>query len=193
MSLQAIYLTAFLAGFLLSAISFLAGALHLPHLHFHGYGGKGFGHAHPYAEGRSSLPWFNIGTLAAFLAWFGATGYLLQRYTSIWTWLVWALSGVSGVAGAALIFWFMAKLARSERAMDPADYDMIGVLGKVASPIRPGGTGEMIYARDGSRRAAAIRSEDGSEISRGSEVVVTRYEKGVAYVRLWEDLSGERY
>ena len=97
-----------------------------------------------------------------------------------------------GLGGAAIIFWFLWKLNKHEQPLDPADYDMIGVLGKVASPIRPGGTGELIYSRAGSRRCAAARSEDGTEIPRDSEVVVTRFEKGIVYVRRWDELNGEK-
>jgi len=43
----------------------------------------------------------------------------------------------------------------------------------------------------GTRRVCGARSEDGSAITKGTEVVVTRYEKGIAYVRLWSELSGE--
>ena len=71
-----------------------------------------------------------------------------------------------------------------------ADYDMIGVLGKVSSPIRHAGTGEMMFSQMGTRRAAPARSESGVEILRGVEVVVTRYERGVAFVRPWEEFSG---
>jgi hypothetical protein len=66
---------------------------------------------------------------------------------------------------------------------------MIGVLGTVTCRIRPEGTGEMIYSREGSRRAVPVRSEAGEEIEKGSEVVITRYEKGIAYVRRWEELT----
>ncbi len=34
------------------------------------------------------------------------------------------------------------------------------------------------------------RGEGGLEIPKGVEVVVTRYERGIAYVRPWEELSG---
>ena len=43
----------------------------------------------------------------------------------------------------------------------------------------------MIYSQEGTRRAAAARSEDGIAIPKGTEVMVTRYEKGIAYVRPW--------
>ena len=75
--------------------------------------------------------------------------------------------------------------------MDAADYEMVGVLGKICSPIRQRGTGEIIYSQAGTRRACGARSEDGRAMPKGTEVVVTRYEKGIAYVRLWEEIAGE--
>ena len=64
-----------------------------------------------------------------------------------------------------------------------------GVLGKVNSAIRPSGTGEMIFSQAGARRAVAARSKEGLLIPKGTEVVVTHYERGVAYVRPWEELA----
>jgi membrane-bound ClpP family serine protease len=116
---------------------------------------------------------------------------LLERYSTIWTSIALFLSIVGGLAGASIIFWIMLKLSVNDHPLDPADYDMIGVLGKVASPIRDGGTGELIFSRAGSRCAVAARSEDGQKIPRGTEVVVTRFEKGIAYVRLWNEMRGE--
>jgi hypothetical protein len=69
---------------------------------------------------------------------------------------------------------------------------MIGVLGHVTSPVRVDGTGEMIFSQQGVRRAASIRSDTGQWIPKGAEVVVTRYEKGIAYVRPWEEISEDR-
>jgi membrane protein implicated in regulation of membrane protease activity len=178
------YLTCFLVGFGLSLLAMLAGSahVHLPHLDVH------HGIHVPHAHGGIELPWFNFGTLAAFLAWFGGTGYLLQHYYSVWFVVTLAVSILSGIGAAAVVFWFLAKvLMRREASLDPADYDMIGVLGKLSNPIRAGGTGELVYSQEGTRRVAGARSEDGAPIPKGSEVMVTRYEKGIAYVRLWED------
>lgn len=76
--------------------------------------------------------------------------------------------------------------------MDAADYEMVGVLGRTSLPIREtGGTGEIIYSQAGTRRTCGARSEDGGAIEKGTEVVVTRYDKGIAYVRKWEEMSGE--
>ena len=81
-------------------------------------------------------------------------------------------------------------LTSEDENLDPADYEMAGVLGRTSVPIRPGGTGEIIYSQAGTRRTCGARSENGAPIPKGNEVVVTRYEKGIAYVRLWSELSG---
>ena len=188
MTWAAFYLICFLVGFGMSLLSLLAGAvhLHLPHLHLH-HGIHLGGHGH--AGGNSTtVSFFNMGTLAAFLTWFGGTGYLLSTRYGVWFAAALGIATLSGLGGAAVVFWFLAKvLMAREQALDPADYDMVGVLGKLSIAIRPGGTGELIYTQQGTRRVAGARSEDGSTIERGSEVMVTRYEKGIAYVRPWED------
>jgi membrane protein implicated in regulation of membrane protease activity len=184
------YLICFLVGVGISFLSWFAGSVHfhLPHIHIH-FGGHG--HA-PHAGGGQSGPgYINIGTIAAFLAWFGGVGYVLGQYHVVGFLVALGAALLSGFAGAAILFWFLAKfLVRADEVLDPADYDMIGVLGKVTSTIRSSGTGEMMFSQMGSRRAAPARSENGSEISKGAEVVVTRYERGIAYVRPWEELSG---
>ncbi len=189
MTAQKLYLICFFLGFLLSLLAILMHAVdfHLPgdqaHLPHHAAGG----HFH---HGFSK---FNFTTLSAFLAWFGGTGYLLERYASLGLVFALLLAIASGVIGASIVFFLIAKvLLRNEKDLDPADYDMIGVLGRVSSPVHEnGGTGEMIYKRDESRKAAAIRAEDGvTAIAKEIEVVVTRYERGIAYVRRWDELSG---
>jgi hypothetical protein len=91
-----------------------------------------------------------------------------------------------------VVFWFLVKvLLAHEDPLDPADYEMTGVLGKLSIPIRPGGTGELIYSQEGTRRVTGARTEDGAPIPKGVEVIVTRYEKGIAYVRPFDDLAGD--
>ncbi len=210
------YLICFAVGFCFSFFSFVFGSsrmghLHLPHFHGQvhvGHGpmahGSGAGHAPASAHGTASAgasgehashsgpsP-FNLVTLTAFLAWFGGTGYLLTRFSTIWVGLGLMFSVASGLIGGAIIFFFLTRvLISDEENMDPADYEMVGVLGRLSAPIRAGGTGEMIYAQMGTRRVCGARSDDGSAIAKGKEVVVTRYEKGLAYVRLWSEMSGD--
>lgn len=182
------YLVCFLIGFGLSALALLAGGthLHLPHLHLnHGI------HV-PHGGNGANLPWFNFATLAAFLAWFGGTGYLLERYSHFWVLAALAIATLSGLAAGAMVFWFLAKVLMAREApLDPMDYDMIGVLGRLSIPIRTGGTGELIYSQEGTRRVCGARAETDLAIPKGAEVIVTRYEKGIAYVRPWEDPADE--
>lgn len=135
---------------------------------------------------------FNFVTLTAFLAWFGGTGYLLTRYSGVWVGFGLLASIASGLVGGGIVFLFLSRvLISGEENMDPADYEMVGVLGRISSSVRVGGTGEIIYTQMGTRRVCGARSDDGNAIAKGAEVVVTRYEKGIAYVRLWSEMSGE--
>ena len=210
------YLICFAVGFCFSFFSFIFGGsrfgrLHLPHFHGHTVGHLPAAHgpvAHgpaphaPAAQGAAGkaatshgggVSPLNPPSIAAFLAWFGGTGYLLTRFSAVWVGLALTLSVVSGLIGGAIIFFFLTKvLISDEECLDPADFEMVGVLGKLSVPIRgEGGTGELIYSQMGTRRVCGARSESGGAIAKGTEVVVTRYEKGIAYVRLWEEMANE--
>lgn len=200
MTWENFYLVCFALGFVFSFLSFLLGGFHwhLPHFlgggHLHGpdvhihhgprIAGAGRGHA--------EAPLLNPVSLAAFLAWFGGVGFLLSRFSAVWFGVGLGIALLSGVTGAGIIYLFLSRVLMSEEEnLDPADYDMVGVLGHVSMPIREGGTGELIYSQEGTRRTCGARAEDGCAMPKGSEVVVTRYEKGIAYVRLWTEMAGE--
>jgi membrane protein implicated in regulation of membrane protease activity len=214
------YLICFAVGFCFSFFSFVfggarTGRLHLPHSHAHVGGARlppagadaapasalsshaaaartaSANSAFAHAQGNSVSP-FNFVTLTAFLAWFGGAGYLLTRYSTLWVGFGLLASVAIGLVGGGIVFLFLSKvLVSGEENMDPADYEMVGVLGRISSSVRAGGTGEMIYTQMRTRRVCGARSDDGSAIAKGTEVVVTRYEKGIAYVRLWTEMSGD--
>jgi hypothetical protein len=203
MSAENWYLVCFGVGLALSLLTFFGGFGHLHIGHFHGghfhLGHTHAGHLHTHTAPSVShdtglspdLSPINGFTLMAFLCWFGGTGYLLCRFSPVWSVGVFALAIISGLAGAAIIFWFLARvLLPSERVLTTEETEMTGVLARVSSPIREGGTGEIAYSQGGARRAAAARSDDGGAIERDIEVVVLRYERGVAYVRPWSELEG---
>jgi hypothetical protein len=203
------YLICFAVGFCFSFFSFVFGGarngrLHLPHGHAHLGGHLHAAGSHSLSHTGSSVRAGSAGTqvnensggvsplnfasLMAFLAWFGGAGYLLTRYSGLWVGFGLLASIFSGLIGGGIVFVFLSKvLIRDDEEMDAADYEMVGVLGRVSSPIREKGTGEIVYTQMGTRRVCGARSEDDSAVSRGMEVVVTRYEKGIAYVRLWSD------
>ena len=194
MNWEMFYLTCFLIGVTLSLLAFVGGSLHFPHVHFHlSHGHVAIPHAGGGHAGVSSgpeMPAVNFATITAFLAWFGGTGYLLTRHSSLLVAIVILLAIAAGLVGSMLVFLFIVKFLLShDQPLDPADYDRVGVLGRVSSPIRLGGTGEIIFSQEGTRQTCGARSEDGAALARGTEVIVTRYEHGIAYVRLWEELA----
>jgi hypothetical protein len=81
---------------------------------------------------------------------------------------------------------------KHDRELDPADYERTGVLARIVSPIREGGTGEIIFSQEGTRNTCGARSESGEALAKGTEVIITRYEKGIAYVRKWEEMAEEQ-
>lgn len=207
MNWELFYLVCFVVGFSFTVLSFLSGTLHF---HFHLPGqvhtpGVGHGAGHGVGQGGGSargsvhgpghgsgahFPFFNPMTLAAFLTWFGGAGYLLVRLRHFWVFAGLFLATVAGLAGASIVFWFVAKvLMANERDLNPLDYEMVGVLGRVSVSIRSEGTGEIIFAQEGIRKTCAARSEKGDPIAKGEEVLVTRYERGVAYVQRWDALE----
>ncbi|HZP21901.1 MAG TPA: hypothetical protein VFB04_00565 [Terriglobales bacterium] len=187
------YLVCFMVGIALSLAAFLGGSFHLPHFHVHvphahvPHVGGAHGVAH---GGGAEMPVVNFGTITSFLAWFGGTGYLLSRHSTLLVGVILTLAVIAGIVGAAIIFLFVAKLLmKHDRELDPADYERVGVLGRISSPIRQGGTGEMIFSQEGTRHTCGARSDTGEALHKGAEVIITRYEKGIAYVRRWEEMA----
>jgi membrane protein implicated in regulation of membrane protease activity len=194
MNWELFYLVCFVVGFSFTVLSFLSGTLHF-HFHIPGHvhvptGGHGGARGGPHGPGHGSgahFPFFNPMTLAAFLTWFGGAGYLLVHLRHIWIFAGLAIASLAGLVGASLVFWFVAKvLMANEKDLNPLDYEMVGVLGRVSVSIRINGTGEIIFAQEGVRKTCAARSETGAPIAKGEEVLVTRYDRGVAYVQPWD-------
>jgi membrane protein implicated in regulation of membrane protease activity len=194
MTMDTFYLICFGVGLVLSVAFFLGGFahLHLGHLHI-SHSGLAHHGTGAHASGSRGLSALNGFTFTAFLCWFGAAGYLLHRYSIFVATLVLLLSVVSGVLGAALLWAILFKvLLPRERVLNSEDTEMTGVLAKVSDSIRSdGGIGEILFLQTGARRSSAARSDDGRTIERGTEVVVIRYERGIAYVRPWAELEGD--
>jgi membrane protein implicated in regulation of membrane protease activity len=211
--LTATFLSMFLFGLIFSVASLLLGAghehVHLPggegaghghgHAGHHGIGGHaaggapGVGATHVHGDGgaadvpdpRAGVPSpINLSTIMIFITWFGGVGFLLRSYYAAPAALSLAGGAFLGLVGAVIVYLFMAKLLwRWQNELDPAAYYLEGVVARVSSPIRAGGTGEIVYTLDQKRRVDGARSVDGEQIPVGSEVEIVRYEGGLAYVR----------
>ena len=211
--LEAVFVFCFVFGVATSIISLLLGSFHGAGLH-HGLGGghEGglqFGHgghapiAHGHAGGLTThgetglhvgeadgayaqVSPFNLQTLTTFLAFFGGVGWVLYETLGVAPAVALIAGVVAGVAGGAVVFWFLARvLVAGQRFMDPSTSRMEGVVGNVTQAIGATGTGEIVYSRDGARHSEGARSATGQPIPVGTEIVVVRYERGLAYVEPW--------
>lgn len=201
-----LFLVCFIVGFVLALLAAISGLLelhlpgnlghvfhlhtHAPHLHVpHGHVAVNGPHA---AHGAGGISPINFPTIMAFLAWFGGAGYLLTSVYGMWYLAALFFASLAGLIGASIVFWFFVKvMMANERPMDPTEFRVIGAVGTLTLGIREGGTGELVYVQGGARKTSAARSEDGSPIPKGTEVAVTSFERGVAYVRRWEELAEE--
>ena len=198
---EGFYFACFVAGLLLSVVSLVGGMGHLnwhfhlphaphvphvPHGVVHHVAGGGAGANGPTVP---TVPWWNAFSIMVFLCWFGAAGYLMTRYGTFVASVVFFLAAMCGLVGGALIFAFLTKvMLPHERELTADETAVTGVVGRVSAPIRAGGVGEVLYEQLGARRSVPARADLGEAIGKGEEVFVIRYEKGVAYVRRWEDL-----
>jgi len=187
--METFFLICFATGLVLSLLSVVGGFGHCDIGHFH------VGHPHGMhgsAGHNGGVSTVNVFTVLAFVTWFGGAGYLLHRSAIFSSQLVLLTAAtVSGLAGAVLLWAILFKvLLPHERVLDTADTKMEGVVASVSNGIRAGDSiGEIIFSQTGARRASPAKSDDGRAIERGTEVVVLRYERGIAYVQRWDELA----
>ena len=203
MTWESFYLVCFLIGLMMSAVSLLGGMGHFgahihiphaPHLSTAAQLPHGAPHAGAHApQGGGTVPWWNAFSIMVFLCWFGAAGYLLTRYGGFVTGVVLVLAVVCGVAGGAIVFLFLTRvMLPHEHELSADETEVAGVVGRVSATIRAGGIGEIVYEQLGARRSAPARSQDGTALERQEEVFVVRYEKGIAWVRRWDEVLEEQ-
>jgi hypothetical protein len=215
--LEAVFVFCFVFGAAMSIISFALGAFHGGDggqlgggddggLHLGGgegaggesvahAGGEGIVHAGGDAGGDGdgvTVSPLNLQTITAFMAFFGGSGWVLYSSAGLGAALALIIATGVGLGGGAVVFFFLVKvLLAGQRFMDPAQSRMEGTVARVTMAIRAGGTGEIRFSRDGSRRSEGARSATGQPIEVGTEVVIVRYERGLAYVEPWASYAGE--
>jgi hypothetical protein len=137
---------------------------------------------------------FNLPTIMASLTWFGGVGYILRATLSMNGVIASVLAILSGLIGGAIMFALLARVLwpMMTKPMDRADFRLPGTAARVVSSIREGGVGEIVYTKAGNRFTAGARSLDDRAIARGAEVVIVRYEHGLAYVQDVEAVLKDR-
>jgi membrane protein implicated in regulation of membrane protease activity len=131
-----------------------------------------------------TMSWISPLLIASAALWFGAGGLITDLAVP-------ALSGpvavAAAVVGALVVRMLVAAFARADS--EPLYADATGAVGVLNAAIRPDGVGEVIYVLEGLHRTAAAKSLDGTSLPRGTNVVIVRRERGVAYVSPLDPLS----
>ncbi len=142
------------------------------------------------AHGSDGIGVLNMPTIMAFLTWFGGAGYIFSRTLGFSDFVLVPMALASGLFGGAIMFTILSRLLwpMMSKPMNRADFSLPGTPARVVSSIRAGGVGEIVYSKAGSRFTAGARNVDGQPIARGTEVVIIKYERGVAYVQPVQDI-----
>lgn len=202
--MSSFFLGCFSFGLIFTVASFLLGALgsghhlHLPGLDLGGggHGSGDLGHGGGGHEGAGHhgayLSPFNLSTISAFLAWFGGAGYLLTRYSSFTAAAIMLTAGAAGLVGGGIIFVTLGRFILPRLSeMRPEDYRVQGTVARVTSGIAAGGTGEIVYTLGGTKHVDGARSTTGEALDRGTEVVIMKVERGIAYVERWASFADQ--
>jgi hypothetical protein len=218
--LEAVFVFCFVFGVATSILSLLLGSLHggdgghalnaghgggshlghLGHLGHdplaHGHPGgsldHGSGHGGEIDQAGGQVSPFNLQTVTTFLAFFGGVGWVLYDSVGVEPAIALIAGAAAGLVGGAAVFWFLVRvLIAGQRFLDPDGSRMEGMVGNVTQAIGATNTGEVVFSRDGARHSEGARSATGLPIPAGTEVVIVRYEHGLAHVEPWSSFSEE--
>ncbi|HUP28041.1 MAG TPA: hypothetical protein VM409_06370 [Chloroflexia bacterium] len=198
------FIFVFLFGLIFTVASLLLGFAHLgglngPHigghdfdLHIDGHhvhlGGHDSGHVD--AHGHEGPGILNMPTIMAFLTWFGGAGYIFRQSMALNGYVAGGLAIGSGILGGGIMFMLLARVLwpMMSKPLSSADFQKEGTAARVVSPIREGGVGEIVYNKQGTRFISGASSATGAAIPKGAEVVILRYDRGLAYVEMVDTL-----
>jgi len=188
-ALDAFLLGCFFFGLVFTALSLVLGVAHVGADHGHEFGHHHGGNGHD----NDAVTPISVGTILAFLTWFGGVAYLARNGFGIWAAVSVAIGLAGGFIGGWLIFRLLKLVRRSETVWRASDERFAGALARVTSSIREGGTGEIVYELHGVRQVSAARSANGRAIARGTEVLVLKRAGGFALVETWADAMPDEF
>ena len=178
-----VFLVSFVIGLLLAVRAMLHG-IERPAKVARSAGGNSAGAPIP-AQPRFVI---NLPTTAGFATAFGATGYLLARYTTLSLVpdvLIALVAGAAGAAGALTLVAAWAIPAAKAEVVDER-YILQGAPARVLSIVGDGSSGTIEYQSDSGTVTARAAGLDGVHLVAGGEVVIERIEDGIAYVEPWD-------
>jgi membrane protein implicated in regulation of membrane protease activity len=136
-----------------------------------GHADAGYDHS-----GVPGISFFSPTVLSSFVTAFGACGLILERIPS--TQSIWISAPISAVAGALIalltFLLFNAMFKRFQGSSESRVGTLVGQIASVATPIPQNGVGEISYVQGGSRYTAPARTTDGSPVTAGKCVRISR-------------------
>ncbi|MEI7729834.1 MAG: hypothetical protein WCO56_09695 [Verrucomicrobiota bacterium] len=136
-----------------------------------GHAEAGYDHS-----GIPGISFFSPTVLAAFVTAFGGLGIVFTSMEATQSpWVSAPLAGLGAGGIATLVMWlFNSVLQKVQGSSESHVNRLAGCEASVISPIPANGTGEIAYVQGGSRYNAPARTEDGTAISGGQTVTITR-------------------
>jgi membrane protein implicated in regulation of membrane protease activity len=171
-----IYAICLVLGLLFTLISAVAGHFfggHDGHMDV-GTGGHaeaGFDHT-----GVPGISFFSPTVLASFVTAFGALGLIFSRIKATESvWISAPLSLMGGLSIAWGVFWlFHSMFSKTQSSSESRVATLVGQTASILTPIPENGVGEIAYVQSGTRYTAPARSENGTAVSAGQTVRITR-------------------
>lgn len=120
------------------------------------------------------LPFISGPVIGAFLAAFGLVGWYVDR--GVGGELVWALggAGIGGVIVGGLTWKFTDTLVNMPTDGTPTTESLVGKPGRVVTPVRAGGVGEVLVLLGGASTKYTATAD--TDLATGTPVVVTAVE-----------------
>jgi len=133
-------------------------------------------------HGASSVSPFKPTVIAAFLAVFGGIGMITLPLAGVY--LAFTVSAAAGLVAGYVIYRYVYTFLYNAQNTSTVDkQSLVGSAAKVTEYIPPGKYGKITYVVKGGTYTAPAKSEDGGEISRGTEVEIISIIKNTYYVK----------
>jgi membrane protein implicated in regulation of membrane protease activity len=179
-----LYAICLVLGLLFTLISAVAGHLFGGHDGDPGVGTGGHAEAGFDHTGVPGISFFSPTVLSSFVTAFGALGLIFSKIEA--TQSVW-ISAPLSVVGGLCIAWgvfliFNSMFSKTQSSSESRVASLVGQVASIITPVPENGVGEIAYVQGGTRYTAPARSDEGTAISAGQTVRITRIVASQFYV-----------
>lgn len=132
----------------------------------------------------------NPTVVLAFMTIFSSMAYLMEKFTSIHSFIIFLASIVTAIIFVALLNVFiLVPLSQAEATLAYSDEDLKGRVGKVIISIPIDGFGEVMIQGYGGNIAKSAVSFDKEAIAYDTDVLIIEVENGVLHVLPHDNLN----